>query len=678
MKKISSILFPLLLASALLAGCDDDAQPPFEGIDNHIVAFALTAPDGTVYEAAITGDRIAVTVPHNVSLAGARASWKLCEQAVLYPDPLSITDWDNEQRFRVMAYDQTLRDYAYSVIRTDVPSRGSVTLLTQSDVAALAATGATTIDGNLIIGDFTTGGQDPVADLSPLAGITDVRYNIVVNNSFAGKELSGLVSLRSAGGLILGSATTPLTTAETFDVDLPALETLGQLTVNSTTLTGISLNALTRTGPVQIAAPNMVYANLPELRVCDGDLIVAAAGNAANKALRILQLSKLEQVAGSMALEYQTAMTHLDLDALSRVGGNLSLKNLTSLTALLLPELQFLGGSFSWSYLTSASSLRIPKLARVEALTITDNTASSRLEEIDLTALSDVTGELKIQTKYTAESLRLPALRTIGGQFTLHSLPNLLSLEVPALAACGSIYFYALPLLPSLDLSSVASLDKLELISCYKLARVKTRSDVLKDVALNGGSRLCDFTRFEGARTISGTLSISNYTQNTELAFPGIKSIGAYIQTNGNRTNNSVTMTFPDLETVGTFKISSCTWLKELDAPKLRSVETWDTSFMSYITEGKLRLPELRTIGTFKFWGGTYASAASQMRLTNLDDFAGVTRIGSVDIAYWGKLTDFSGLHRALGSLSADRWKVVGCAYNPTWKAMQDGLYTQP
>lgn len=192
--------------------------------------FALTAKDGTVYRAALVGDEIVVSIPRNVSLEGATADYELCEQAILYPDPARITDWDNEHRFRVMAYNQTLRDYAYSVKRNDVTA-GSVALPTQADVEAFAATGATVIEGNLTIGDFSAC-DDPVTDLAPLAGLTDVRYNIVVGNSFAGEKLSGLENLRSAGGLVLGTATTPLTTAQDFDVVLPALESLGQLSVN--------------------------------------------------------------------------------------------------------------------------------------------------------------------------------------------------------------------------------------------------------------------------------------------------------------------------------------------------------------------------------------------------------------------------------------------------------------
>lgn len=482
----------LILAAAVFAfcGCNDkEENQPFAGIDNHITSFALTAKDGTVYRAALVGDEIVVSIPRNVSLEGATADYELCEQAILYPDPARITDWDNEHRFRVMAYNQTLRDYAYSVKRNDVTA-GSVALPTQADVEAFAATGATVIEGNLTIGDFSAC-DDPVTDLAPLAGLTDVRYNIVVGNSFAGEKLSGLENLRSAGGLVLGTATTPLTTAQDFDVVLPALE-------------------------------------------------------------------------------------------------------------------------------------------------------------------------------------------TIGGQFYLRHLSLIETLSIPRLTACENIYFYQLNLLPSLDLSGVESLPKVELIACYKLAKVRVRKNALGDLSLNGGSRACDFTALEGAETISGKLSVSNYTQNDLITFPGIKSIGTYSQSGG-KASGQTTVSFPDLEQVGTFQMSSCSYLKKLSAPKLTEVtDKWDTSYMQYVDEGDLELPLLRKIGVFKFWGGTYSGAASQMKLTGMADFAGVTEIGSVDIKYWGKMTDFSGLKNALPSLSADKWNVSGNGYNPTWEQITAGEYVKP
>lgn len=677
MKNILKITFTTLLV-LLLGACDDDRQEQlFEGIDNHITAFSLTARDGAVYRAAIVGDEIIVTVPENVSLDGAAAAYGICEQAVLYPDPAKITDWDSEHRFRVMAYNETLRDYVYSVERTAVSSP-SVTLLTQADVAAFAATGATVIGGNLTIGGFSAAGDDPVTDLSPLAAVTDVRYNIVVNNSFAGDRVE-LPGLRSAGGLILGTATTALATDHPFGVGLPALETLGQLTLNSAAVSDVSLPKVTAAGNVYINSPSLGSLDLTALRECAGDLTVISgtSTSTANKTLAALSLPALAKIAGSLTLQYLTAVETLELPQVESVGGNCTLSYLTSLKMLHLPQLSHLGGAFVWNYLTQVATFQAPGLPSVASFSLTDNTSNAMLAAIDLAALETVGGAFSIQTKFSGEALEFPALKTVGGQFKLANLSNLSMLGLPQLAQCGSIYLSSLPLLPSLDLSGVGSLAAIELVACYELAAVKVQAGTLNDVKLNGGSKPCDFTRFDGAERIAGTVTVTNYTQNDYLSFPGIKSIGTYSQTNG-KTGGAVSLSFPDLETIGTLKLSSCTWLKELDAPKLAGVTTlWDTSSMQYIREGGLKIPSLRKIGEFRFVGGTYSSAYNNMPLTSMADFSGVTEIGSLNISGWGKLTDFTGLKNALPSLSADRWSVLNCGYNPTFEDMQQGKYTR-
>ena len=351
----------LILAAAVFAfcGCNDkEENQPFAGIDNHITSFALTAKDGTVYRAALVGDEIVVSIPRNVSLEGATADYELCEQAILYPDPARITDWDNEHRFRVMAYNQTLRDYAYSVKRNDVTA-GSVALPTQADVEAFAATGATVIEGNLTIGDFSAC-DDPVTDLAPLAGLTDVRYNIVVGNSFAGEKLSGLENLRSAGGLVLGTATTPLTTAQDFDVVLPAPRiartALGkrqygrQARPAETRIDGDGLYQCSQTLRFQCSGAEGVYGRSddPLRHKC----LDRQQGPGRTRTL------VARKVTGSLSLQYLSELQLLELPKIASIGGNCTLTYLTQLKVLNMPELVHLGGAFTWNYLTAATTFR--------------------------------------------------------------------------------------------------------------------------------------------------------------------------------------------------------------------------------------------------------------------------------------------------------------------------------
>ena len=478
----------------------------------------------------------------------------------------------------------------------------------------------------------------------------------------------------------MGTATTPLTTAQDFDVVLPALESLGQLSVNGNTVAKLDLPKLVSTGTVYINAAKLSVFNVPALKECTGDLTILSGTNAStgNKALAALGLSSLDKVTGSLSLQYLSELQLVELPKIASSGGNCTLTYLTQLKVLNMPELVHLGGAFTWNYLTAATTFAMPKVPSLASFSLSDSSSAAMLSSIDLSSLEKVRADFKIDTKFSSDRLELPALETIGGQFCLRYLSLIETLSIPRLTACENIYFYQLNLLPSLDLSGVESLPKVELIACYKLAKVRVRKNALGDLSLNGGSRACDFTALEGAETISGKLSVSNYTQNDLITFPGIKSIGTYSQSGG-KANGQTTVSFPDLEQVGTFQMSSCSYLKKLSAPKLTEVtDKWDTSYMQYVDEGDLELPLLRKIGVFKFWGGTYSGAASQMKLTGMADFAGVTEIGSVDIKYWGKMTDFSGLKNALPSLSADKWNVSGNGYNPTWEQITAGEYVKP
>lgn len=678
MKNFLKVTAICWFASTLL-GCssEDENNAIFEGVDNHITSFALTTTDNVIYKAAIVENQIIVTIPQNVSLQGAQAEYTICEQTILYPDPAKIDDWDHEYRFRVMAYNETLCDYTYSVERTAVSS-GSVTLLTQSDVKEYAATGATVIDGNLVIGDFSAENEDPITDLSPLSNVTDVRYNIVVNNSFAGEKLSGLDHLRSAGGLMFGSATTTLSTPQPFEILFPALETLGQLILNSATIKSLILPKLRVSGAIYIDALNLAQLDLRSLEECVGDLTAISGTNptTANKSLRALLFPLLKKITGSLTLQYFDAATVLDLTKLTSIGGNCILTNLTAIKTLQLPELYHLGGAFEWSYLSSVSTFRAPKLVSAASFVISDNTGDNAvLAGIFLPALECVRGPFLIKANLSNDILSLPALKSVEGEFSLTSFPNLITLELPLLETCGSLSLSTLNLLPVLDISKVGELATVTITQCPKLATLKVGPAALHDVKLNANNKSSELVRFIGAESISGELTVDKYAES-EISFPGIKTIGTYTQSAGKA--GETVLSFPDLETLGSLKLTFCTWLKKLSAPHLTAVtDTWNTSRMQYIEEGDLEVPALRRIGTFKFWGGSNATMAKTMRLTGLSDFKNVTEIGTVDIKWWGKMVDFSGLKNALPSLSEPNWSVIECGYSPTWKNMADGKFTE-
>lgn len=82
---------------------------------------------------------------------GLKIAYEICEQASILPDPATITDWDSEQVFRLIAYNGTVEHYTLKIVRENVYSEGSVTLNTQAEVVAFAELGINIVDGNLII-----------------------------------------------------------------------------------------------------------------------------------------------------------------------------------------------------------------------------------------------------------------------------------------------------------------------------------------------------------------------------------------------------------------------------------------------------------------------------------------------------------------------------------------------
>ncbi|MCD8293269.1 MAG: hypothetical protein LUC23_05855 [Prevotellaceae bacterium] len=665
------------LTPFLLANCsdDDDTLQVFAGIDNHIVYFSLTATDGTKWVASITGGEIVVTVPSYLSLEGAAVEYEISEQASLYPLPESITDWDDEQRFRVVAYNETLRDYTYKVVRSDVDSGGTVTLLTQSDVDEFAATLATVVTGNLIIGGYTLQQDDPVTDLSPLSDITEVRYNIVVNNSFAGQEVR-LDGLLSAGGLYMGTSTSKVGTVQKTDIVLPALTTLGNISVNSDSIKSLQLPALNEVTNVYIQAKMLESIDLSALTLISGDMSLFAGTTSAtgNSVLESLFLPSLESIEGSLEMKYLTGVTSLDLTALQNIGGSCDLEFLTSLKTLLLPELTHMGDAFTWKYLTNVTTLSMDKLTEAKSISVSDNASTAMLAGVFFPVLERVEGDFVLNANCSTSLLSLPALKSIGGQFALWYFRYLTDLEIPLLTECGSIYFYYLTSMADLDISTIESVSSAQFIAMYELATVKAKEGALNDVTLNGGSTLSVIPTFEGVETIAGTLYLTNYTKNGEFTFPGLKHIGEFKQAS---SLSGSTLTFPDLETLDTLTLTSCSWLQQFSAPKLAEVTYWNTSYTTLMNTGDFSIPSLRKIETFKFFGGTSTSLAGRVVLTSLDDFSGVTQIGSVDIENWGTLTDFSGLKNALSTLSESTWTVSGNAYNPTFQDMLDGKYVQ-
>ena len=669
-------LFALFILGLTAVGCDDDEEQIFEGIDNRIASFVLTATDGTEYHAAIVDNQIIVSAPDNVSLENATAQYVISEQAILYPDPSTVKDWDSEHRFRVMAYNQTLRDYAYSVRRTPVNSE-SVTLHTQADVEQFAKEGVTVIEGNLIIGDYSTATSDPIVDLSPLFQLADVRYDIVINNSFAGEEVS-FPLLKRVGGLVIGTAQNPAVMKQNFSVELSSVESIGRVSVFSPKITKLSLPEAQSMSSLNMDVKVLEELNLPLMKTCAGDFImVCGSGTAnANKALRELSLPSMETIEGSVTIENYASISKTDFSLLKSVGGNFNGRYLSLVDGLKFPELVYIGGRVELASLSNMAVLSFPKLTKMGALHLQDYSSDTKFSVFDVPVLEQVGDEFSLDVRFTGEELSLPELKTVGGKFEIKNFNLLKVLDIPQLSVCGKdFYLYSLRELKSLDLSKIEKLNKLTIVSCFKLSTIKVQKSSLWNVELNGGSSECELPYFEGAERINGQLYITNYSRTEEFVIRGLKYIDYYKHSSG-VSGGKTTITLPDLEECSTFEMTSASWLKKLSAPRLRKAsELFSITYPDNMNAGSLDLPVLTTVGKLSLMASQWQ--ADRQALESLDDFSALTSLNEVEITYFAKLADFSGLKNAVAGMTANHWKVQGCRYNPTLEDMLQGRYTE-
>lgn len=120
MKKhfFKSCLLAVFVALFAWACSDDDDD--FNGIDNFITEFQLTAGDA-VYPGAVVSDTVFFVLDYETDLKGAAASYALSENATITPDPKAITDWNTDQRLTVTSKNGSTRTYYVKVKRVPGP-----------------------------------------------------------------------------------------------------------------------------------------------------------------------------------------------------------------------------------------------------------------------------------------------------------------------------------------------------------------------------------------------------------------------------------------------------------------------------------------------------------------------------------------------------------------------------
>lgn len=662
-------LIYLFVGATLLWSCSDDDDPQFEGSDNHILSFSLVSSSGERYIGEIADNVINISVPQNVSLAGAKPQYTLCELSTISPRPENVTDWTNSPKFTVTSYSNATRDYYVKVNFEPVATAGSITLATQADVDALAATGISIIDGDLIVGTNLNDTENPVTDLSALSSITEVRQNIIIRHSFAGSSLDGLQNIKSAAGLFIGEHSSPLVTEQEFTADLPSLKDVGQLVINSNNVTSINLNSLQSAGWIYISGHELQSIGLDALKTCTTNFTFAQSNTSSGQKTEKISLPSLENVGSNFLISYY-AVTDLDIPKLSSVGGKIDIRNLSNCKTVNIPSLKQVGGEMIIQYSNNIEKLSLKNLETVNGKLTINLSYCSLLSVFEMENLKTVNGDATIQFGENAENtsgFSVSKLEQVKSRLEIRYYKGS-ELDISSLSDCATLYLYVLPNIKSIDVTKNSGLNTLSVISCTSVEKIKSNS-VIDYVEINAGQEKLSSIEFDGLKEVTSTLDFSNLRHNDELHVPGIQKVGRLYLRSINGVKN---LSMDDLESATDLYITSSDII-DISFPKLKEI-TGNAYFSSWknITSSHINFNSLTTIGGTLNMEGYYDAKSSI--LDNMDFLQSLTSVKTVSIQSFPLLSDFSGLKNALDGISS--WSVRRCAYNPTLADMKDGKYT--
>lgn len=706
---------------ALLCGaCDDKtADEPVWNGDNYVTAFSLTVGEAT-YEAVVHDGRITVDVPYDASLDGAEVHYELCEHASIHPDPATIRDWSQEWQFLVSSYGQSDRTYIYTVNRTDVATGGSLTLRTQAEVDAFAASRINVVEGNLTIG---VEGGEAIVNLDGLAGLVSVRCDLTVTNAYRGEDLAGLAGLRRCESLRIGSAGAPNETLKR--IELPALrEVAGDLQLCGTAVRSVVFSALQRVdGAFAVGSDALAEIVADELESVGGDMRLAGStGNAAKAPCEQMYFPELQRVGGELSV--------------ARFGklGQLA----TTLRCAGFGRFDRLRGACADRFVR-VSADRNRRGGRADRLSCApdDLAASACRGRVVLrrgvsgrrngrpAACRTVRGDVRLASlsAVTDFGALLPRLTAIGGDLTLddlsglagvfdlskyafseHSAVTLRFVSTPKLTElrgggfAGSLSLDAAALAPQPEtmpfaLSGFERLDVLHVVGFKGLSALSLPVAACSDLLIeNCGTQRAFALSLPALEEVRGTLLCKNCGKTgaaNSASFPRLRSIGRQLAFYVN-VSSFASLAFPELERVGDgFGVSDdassdyafytmpsgCTGAFVL--PKLKEVRgnmllsTWNASTDRVAA---FRFPALETVTGELFVG----HASYKNRTVTALDFSALRQVGSVYVGNLSSATDFSTFAGALPSLSDATWRVENCGENPTYEQMLGGQTGRP
>jgi hypothetical protein len=708
MKNIMKYKFGLLLLSGVFAfaACNKEKEEDlFAGKDSYITAFSLQQGD-TVFHAAIAGDEITVTVPESFSLTQAKATVKLSENATIYPDPATVTAWDEEQAFAVTAHSGVQTKYKYTVMHSGLSYDGSLALYTQADVDAFGRQGITLIDGNLTIG--RAAGTDSITSLAPLAGLKEVVYNLTVNPTFAGAGLAELEVLDHVGGTLQIGAAPHLETAA-----LPALKSAGAIVLQNTATIVVELPELAGVSKQLSLNCPLFQLRLPNLQRVGGTLTLTTS-SASITSLDKVSLPALEE-AGSITISAFPNVTKIDLPQLKKSGG-LRCTSMSKLSLIYAPLLEEVTGSVYLTGLAALAEVELPALKQAGEIYIA---TCSLLRLLGFPKLTDVT-TLNLQSPPVSSLAGFVSLQT-AGTVTLYNLKELNKIAFPA--SVQRINLLTVQSLSGTPAPSEINVTGIH-IGTLKLSGNATGTGKLIGDDLFGGSLFIDMInagpypdklpQFEGFDEVDSLSITPQGAQKVHIR--GIRKVRRGFYTGTGYSGNPYEFSISDLEEVGgnftvwyPYMANTPATLTAVTFDKLKRVGGNFTVDITTATADSLSFPELTTVGrnftlsSGQDLSGNYkgfevlefpkltavggklliqastSTSSRNSKLTNLDGFAALASVGSIEVTRHSALVDYEGLKELFKTLPAAGWIApTRNSYNPSWQDLKDGKWTKP
>lgn len=642
-------------------GCSDtDSEPdPFTGNDNFLFSLVLHIGDMEL-PARIIGERISLTVSPGTSLGGAEATYELSELATIAPNPAEVTDWNAEQQFVVTSYSGEKRIYTYTCTESDTVYDGDITLKSQEEVDAFGLLAPEVIEGSLTVGAIN--GAE-ITDISALAGVREIRGNLLINNSVRCERFE-MPELERVNALRVGNT-------ESDERNNPSIGTLA-----FPALADIN-------GDCKIVCiDDLEEVSMPALRRIGGDLFLSGVNPS-------LSFDELEETQHIWMQNMRIDICFPKLRSAANIWMHSNQKEIS------LPLLETAG-----NIVFSSETVLCPALQKCASLETNSRTS-------DLSSLKEVFTDLKLS--YAANdgaSLLVPGLAAVGGMLTVQSW---MLESLSALAQFGGITIYASGF-------NAAKLDTIDL-SQYEMGDLGIYLNLSAETLIGpdeyGGELVARAKTVKGFRTVK-SLDIAGCTSNefecveencvvSDVDCSSLRSVGRDLTVNGtcslpvlhrvgrklNLYPSTAEYTLPALEEVGDGSLSATAHclaigedsylptLRKIEFPVLRSIRgmVYMNPDGDLIGLKTISAPLLEQIDGALYIGRTPRYNPSNCSVLETVDFPRLQSVASVDVNYNPLLKDFSSFKYVVSALKESKWKTSNNGYNPTLQDMLDGKY---